>query len=136
MVDVIHTDGGLTPPYFGTLLPLGTIDFYPNFGHSTTKSKFNIDNHILAYKCFIWSIKNKGKFKTGKVLDGTPTIKLHPGVVTVNPIYKTKNVIKEAEMGYYADQVIGLDGNYYLKINKEAPFTSYKEEEKYAYDEL
>ncbi|KAH9423432.1 hypothetical protein DERP_003711 [Dermatophagoides pteronyssinus] len=31
MVDVIHTDGQ-DIPYFGTLVPLGKIDFYPNYG--------------------------------------------------------------------------------------------------------
>jgi hypothetical protein len=134
MVDVIHTDGGLTPIYLGTLLPLGTIDFYPNFGYGTTKS--STDNHSLAFKCFIWSINNKGKFKTVKVLDGTPSITLNPLNVTVNPIHKTKKVIKEAEMGYYADQVIGQHGNYYLQINKEAPFTPYEKEQNWGYHEL
>lgn len=31
LVDVIHTDGQ-DVPYFGTLVPMGTIDFYPNYG--------------------------------------------------------------------------------------------------------
>jgi hypothetical protein len=31
LVDVIHSDGK-NVPYFGTLLPLGSIDFYPNYG--------------------------------------------------------------------------------------------------------
>ena len=31
LVDVIHTDGQ-DVPYFGTLLPMGTLDFYPNYG--------------------------------------------------------------------------------------------------------
>lgn len=31
LVDVIHTDG-MDVPYFGTLVPMGLVDFYPNYG--------------------------------------------------------------------------------------------------------
>lgn len=82
IVDVIHTDGydSVFDPadwfapvnHYGTLIPLGTTDFYPNFGYRQPGiSHFRIaESHHRSIELFLWSIGNPGKFMTNAVLDG------------------------------------------------------------------
>jgi len=119
-VDVIHTDGSGIK-YLGTILPLGTVDFYPNFGCSQpTKDKpevksnklgFSSDSmknqecqtdgyfktlgkisHNRAYEYFIWSISNPNKFKTNLMLKETPTVEKN-----MHNIYPNVTPVKEVE---------------------------------------
>jgi hypothetical protein len=111
--------------YYGTLIPLGTIDFYPNFGHSQPRCeglnywKFSC-NHSRAIYLFIWSISNRGKFKTYLKLKGEPGY--------MNPVNEHIEVESPAEMGYYADTIkfpdenLKIHRNYYLKTNGCEPW--------------
>ena len=140
LVDVIHTDG-MSVPYFGTLVPLGTIDFYPNFGWSqptydkpdqkpymvTQKAEpkgplskygsgFTI-SHTRALEYFIWSIDNRDKFRTKLILEGAPDV--------VTAVHRVKCVAVETEMGYFADQHennVGTDSHYYVMTNANEPW--------------
>lgn len=126
LVDVIHTDGK-DVPYFGTLVPLGTIDFYPNYGWNQpthdqrmgakpdidldekTKRKrvqqseyggYISESHGRAIDYFRWSINHKGAFRTVLHLDGVPDIEK-----PVHRIYATPEPAGvEVEMGYYCDR--------------------------------
>ncbi|CAG2182613.1 unnamed protein product, partial [Oppiella nova] len=83
-VDVIHTDGyfpwidprdWISPVnHYGTLIPLGTIDFYPNYGYKQPGAigLHIAGSHTRAIDLFIWSIANPGKFRTYELLDGVP----------------------------------------------------------------
>lgn len=143
-VDVIHTDGKAKKAslYCGTLIPLGTIDFYPNFGWSqptkgTPKAKSLPKNdgisglgadgvsHKRAHEYFIWSISNRHKFKTNLVLDESPRVDkiFHGAYPNVTSVHKVKWVATTAEMGYYADKVKSINpGNYYVKTNASDPW--------------
>lgn len=129
MVDVIHTnarhrDGDVLIPYFGTILSLGTIDFYPNYGFGSRRS---LGNHALAHELFTWSIKNPGKLETAQKLnkDGSIT-KLVPAGVKVNACMKTVQKTRAAEMGYFADQRCKQYGNWYASVNPDPPFAPKK----------
>ncbi|XP_070562322.1 phospholipase A1-like [Ptychodera flava] len=115
-VDVIHTNGfydGIGAKFIpvnhlGTLIPLGTVDFYPNYGYD----QLGIDHaRVLDYYSF--SIKNPGVLTTSRILDGTPDYE--------NPVTKTK-LGEPAEMGYHCKE--SSRGLYYIAITPDslAPF--------------
>ena len=140
LVDVIHSDGK-SVPYFGTLVPLGSLDFYPNYGWSQptydspdekpymvhTKSQpkgpvspygsgFTI-SHSRALDYFIWSIENKNKFRTKLVLEGSPDVE--------TAVHRVKCVDVETEMGYFADEYpnnVGTESHYYVLTNASEPW--------------
>lgn len=51
-VDVIHTDY----PVFGDITPRGTVDFYPNFGHTPQRGCEGVDI-VTASKLFVDACK-------------------------------------------------------------------------------
>lgn len=126
MVDVIHTDArrlesDIRLPYYGTIIPLGTIDFYPNYGFGTKRDAYG--NHILAYELFTWSINNQGKFKTRHELETKGAIVIFPFRVKVKACKAFKKPSGlEAEMGYFANKVSAQVGNWYVPINRDQPF--------------
>lgn len=129
LVDVIHTDGN-DVPYFGTLVPLGKIDFYPNYGwnqpttddNSSSKPTIRMDqfqkkiaeaspyggniteSHGRALDYFLWSINNQSAFRTHLKLDGIPDMNkpVHRLVATDFE----HNI--EAEMGYHCDTYLEI----------------------------
>ena len=129
-VDVIHTDGydsKLDPSewffpvnHYGSLVPIGTIDFYPNFGyHQPGAGTFTVaGSHLRAIDLFQWSITNPDKFLTTKVLDGVPDFE--------DPVTSFKATPYKAEMGFWADRWLVPPSNfstlYYLKTNKDVPW--------------
>jgi hypothetical protein len=137
IVDVIHTDGydNLLDPsdwfspvnHYGTLIPLGTADFYPNFGYCQPGSgTFSIaGSHTRAIDLYIWSVQNPNKFNTNLVLDGVPKFEV--------PVKEVKPIKTVAEMGYYYtchrkgkvnDEGQGeiSDGLFYIETNKAEPW--------------
>src|SRR5699024_9967156 len=84
LVDVIHTagyDSKLDPSewffpvnHYGSLVPIGTLDFYPNFGyHQPGAGTFTLaGSHLRSLELFAWSISNPDRFLTSDVLAGTP----------------------------------------------------------------
>lgn len=129
-VDVIHTDGvkylfnivGIEMtkiPHYGTLIPLGTIDFYPNYGHSQPGcDRVLLGSHKRAVELFTWSINHPGKFKTGRVLQKAPTFE--------QPVDSYETGQSVAEMGYYADK-FHLEGNYILWTEKKQPWAEHSD---------
>lgn len=122
-VDVIHTDGfrSSSPyPFFGTLVPLGDIDFYPNWGQQEQPgcSGYGVGcSHSRAYVYFIWSISNPGRFETHRQT-GAPTYN------RINKVHWYNNA-QPAEMGYYSDNTeYTRSGCYYLKTNSDEPYTT------------
>ena len=125
-VDVIHTDGydpwidpkdWISPVnHYGTLIPLGTIDFYPNYGYRQPGSGgFQLaGSHIRAIDLFIWSIANPGKFRTCDVLDGKPEFE--------KPVKTLKKDLKCVEMGYHCYFGNNTNGCFYLKTNGSEPW--------------
>ncbi len=125
-VDVIHTDGydsWLDPKdwfapvnHYGTLIPLGTVDFYPNYGyHQPGAGGFTIaGSHMRSIDLFTWSISNSGKFTTYDLLDGTPEFE--------KPVKKVKRDAFSAEMGYYADCGNRPNGYYFIETNSSVPW--------------
>ncbi|KAF7496340.1 Pancreatic lipase-related protein 3 [Sarcoptes scabiei] len=127
LVDVIHTDGQ-DVPYFGTLVPLGHIDFYPNYGwdqpsndgesnmkpmvsqdennkKNAIPSKYGgfiSESHGRAIDFFVWSIINPERFRTFLKLENDPQVEqgVHR-IRTVSPID-----FVEVEMGYHLDEFI------------------------------
>lgn len=127
LVDVMHTDG-MAVPYFGTLVPLGLLDFYPNYGwNQPTKdrsrsAKPDIDyedekhvhkqvhaspyggsiseSHGRAIDYFLYSVKNIRAFRTNLRLDGEPDVEsaVHRIIAT-----GTRGHEFQVEMGYYCD---------------------------------
>ena len=82
-VDVIHTDGWGYDYYFGSYLPMGSIDFYPSHhksvGHSLRISGLRPKRgltipHSRAIDLFIWSCNHKNSFKTNRVLLDRPAV--------------------------------------------------------------
>lgn len=125
MVDVIHTDarhcsGGVLLPYFGTILPLGSIDFYYNYGFGTTSD--SLRNRALAHELFIWSITNPGKLQTCQELVEDGLITPYPVGIEVNASLETRYRKGKAEMGYFADTVSHQSGNWHVPINSLTPF--------------
>ena len=131
LVDVIHTDGQ-DVPYFGTLVPLGLIDFYPNYGwNQPTKDRqrnvkpdlevdaqhhkvaqpstyggYISDSHGRAIDFFSFSVRNNRAFRTNLRLDGEPDVEsaIHRIVATGNGAVTAMEVM--VEMGYYCDVFI------------------------------
>lgn len=131
LVDIIHTDGQ-DIPYYGTLVPLGNIDFYPNFGWNqpSNDGKINVkpimqrdqydnkvpiaskyggfisESHGRAIEFFIWSIQNPGRFRTHQKLESEPGIEraVHR-IISILPEHGI-----EVEMGYHLDSFI--QGNF------------------------
>lgn len=125
LVDVIHTDGQ-DVPYFGTLVPLGKIDFYPNYGWNqpTIDRSFNhkpdievdsnnrkvaqpsplggaiSDSHGRAVEYFLWSIAHKGAFRTQLQLESDPDVE--HAVHRVKRTHEPDDI--EVEMGFHTDQ--------------------------------
>ena len=121
-VEVIHTDGysrwrsDWLYNHFGTLIPLGTIDFYPNWGCEQPGIEvLDISgSHTRAVDLFTWSIKNPKKFITNEVLDHAPEYE--------KPVKKTCIVkYTEAQMGYFADKH-AQKGLFYVKTNDRDPW--------------
>lgn len=135
MVDVIHTDGQ-DIPYFGTLVPLGKIDFYPNYGWNqpSTDERANVkpmmarnprnnskkfvksnspygynmsESHSRAIEFFRWSIENPGKFRTYLQLEQAPDVEI--GVHRIRSIQPMIDV--EVEMGYHLDTFLQMHIN-------------------------
>lgn len=125
-MDVIHTDGysdslgtqALISPtnHYGTLIPLGDIDFYPNWGHTQpgTSSSLNIiASHLRSIDLFIASIQNPRKFITTAKLVEIPSY--------MEPAKTIQEEEQVAEMGFHCKQN-GPRGNYYLKTIASHPF--------------
>ena len=124
-VDVIHSDGNpdtlSTVPY-GTLAPLGHIDFYPNWGQRSQPGCDAISevehmcSHVKATSYFIWSVANPGKFQTREEITGS---------IAYKGIERTTEEIEgpPAEMGYYADNPGNTKtGRFYIKTNGAEPY--------------
>jgi len=131
IVDIIHTDGYdsyLDPSdwisavnHYGTLVPWGTIDFYPNYGYCQPGSgHFTIaGSHTRAIDLFIWSIANPDKFFTNIVLDGVPSFE--------SPVKTVKQVHTGVEMGYHyssTSKIYKSDEKplFYVETNKTEPW--------------
>jgi len=126
IVDVIHTDGYDTifdpedwfapVNHYGTLIPLGTIDFYPNFGYRQPGiSHFRIaESHHRSIQLFLWSIGNPGMFITNQVLDGIPGFE--------KPVDKVRYVSERVEMGYHFD--CSEKGLFYIETKAEVPWVN------------
>lgn len=128
-VDIMHTDGydsKLNPTewffpvnHYGSLVPTGSIDFYPNYGYDQPGAGgFKLaGNHLRAIELFHWTITNPGKMITNKVLDGLPDYD--------EPVEKTIPAKISVEMGFYADRT-RLPPNstslYYIKTNAAEPW--------------
>ena len=122
LVDCIHTDGfnpdlvGVFPVYhFGTLIPCGTIDFYPNFGLAPQPGcKRRVQelaaSHQRAIEYFINSIRDPDAFKSNQELAEKPEPE--------NPVQDVKKANKNmAQMGYYADKGQITKGLFYVNVN-------------------
>lgn len=126
MVDIIHTDGydsafdpedWLSPVnHYGTLIPLGKIDFYPNYGYSQPGAGiFTIaGSHHRAIELFLWSITNPGKLSTNTVLVGRPEFE--------QPVKDVKYVVECVEMGYHFDGK--CEGLFYIQTASQEPWKS------------
>ncbi|XP_070562305.1 phospholipase A1 VesT1.02-like [Ptychodera flava] len=119
MVDVIHTCGyfeGHSIPlnHFGTLKPLGTVDFYPNYGCGQDGCEHTLGgSHSRVLDYYIYSIRHPGEFTTNLVLDGVPSCNA--------PVKKTKRGRSAAEMGYHCKE--SSSGLYFISIAaKDVPF--------------
>lgn len=119
-VDVIHTDGYrprfrtlnkfLPINHYGTLIPLGTIDFYPSHGYEQRAClgpahDLAACSHLRAIELFMMSITKPDQFKTDLVLSKAPKFE--------DPVNDTRKG-PLAQMGYYADKFHGK-GNYYVQ---------------------
>lgn len=121
VVDVIHTNGYYEEPYirgnyYGTLIPLGTIDFYPNWGNQQPGTGYDNTSHARAVELFMWSISNKGAFKTSQYLVHTPTLSV---------IRKeTAQANEVVEMGFYFNKsILRTPGRcYYVKTRERIPW--------------
>ena len=132
-VDIMHTDGydsKLDPSewvfpvnHYGSLVPIGTMDFYPNFGyHQPNAGTFTVaGSHLRALDLFQWSILNPGKFITSATLNAVPDYD-DPVEAWIPGKYKV-------EMGYYADRYQLPPGNatdisrlFYIKTNGRIPW--------------
>ncbi|CAL8100499.1 unnamed protein product [Orchesella dallaii] len=126
VVDVIHTDGydSVFDPedwfapvnHYGTLIPLGKIDFYPNWGYSQPGAGvFTIaGSHHRAIELFLWSIANPGKFVTNTALVRMPEFE--------KPVKEVKYVVERVEMGYHLNGT--CEGLFYIETESEAPWMS------------
>lgn len=124
LVDVIHTDGYdcyLDPEdwfapvnHYGTLIPLGKIDFYPNWGYSQPGAGiFTIaGSHHRAIEYFLWSITNPGKMTTNTALVQKPEFE--------KPVKEVKYVVEHVEMGYHFSET--CEGLFYLETESEPPW--------------
>ena len=120
MVDVIHTDGYskqrvyIGVNHYGTLIPLGTIDFYPNYGYQQPgASKTIAGSHSRVVDLFTWSVSNPKKFITNKVLDEAPGFG--------KPVEETHTVPYNAQMGYFANKR-AKSGLFYLETKGQVPW--------------
>ncbi|XP_070564507.1 phospholipase A1-like [Ptychodera flava] len=115
-VDVIHTNGydeGFWPflypvNHFGTLIPLGDVDFYPNYGTEQPGCSSIGGSHSRVLDYYNYTIKNHGVLTANQVLDGTPGYE--------KQVKKTKRG-RPAEMGYYCEE--SSRGLYYISITKD-----------------
>ena len=122
-VDVIHTDGYYPHPvlltawicrHYGTLIPLGHLDFYPNNGYSQPGTAFRVaGSHERCIELFTDSIKNPGKFRTPFRYTTPPDCEKPADEYVKGEI---------SEMGFYADQGEARSGNYYIETNAAAPW--------------
>lgn len=156
LVDVIHTDG-LDVPYFGTLIPLGHIDFYPNFGWNQPSKEGNkvkptifadssmqkiatpspmgsnmSESHGRAIEFFLWSINNRGAFRSIHQLAGKPDVE--KAVHRIRTCKLDLDECIEVEMGYFCDQHLNfmqnqrslertaLHGCYFVQTNASQPW--------------
>lgn len=127
LVDVIHTDG-MDLPYFGTLVPMGLVDFYPNYGwnqpskdrsrsekpdlemdakhHKVAQPSpyggYISDSHGRAIDFFLWSVGHRGAFRTHLKLDGEPDVESAVHRIITTGVNGREEVT--AEMGYFCDR--------------------------------
>jgi hypothetical protein len=124
IIDVIHTCGYNVLPFYyiffasfydsyGTLSPLGTVDFYPNYGHSQPGCSSTRCNHNRAIELFIWSVRNGGKFITNSLLKSKPDY--------MKPVYQIVNTNASCKMGFHFDSN-PVNGDYYIKTNDNEPW--------------
>ncbi|XP_070578692.1 phospholipase A1-like [Ptychodera flava] len=144
-VDVIHTDGyhnTLLPDllgHFGTLIPLGDIDFYPNYGFDQPMSpggrfskRWPVESlgHSRAIELFIWSISHPEAFKTNLQLDDIPAYNkpvTNSSTMYCKSLFWPFNLLlpNQAQMGYYADRIFGCKtGLFYLPTTASEPWSS------------
>lgn len=113
----LHGQAIISPTnHYGTFIPLGDIDFYPNWGHSQPGCSIVniIGSHLRAIDYYTWSITNPGKFVTDKKLVETPGY--------MEPAKTWSSLDNETvEMGYYCKSN-SPHGNYYLQTNESEPW--------------
>ncbi len=123
LVDVIHTDGYAWSwqTYYGTLLPLGDLDFYPNGGNRYQPGCYLWSagcSHNKAIDYYTWSISNPGRFETKQMITSA---------ITYDSTGSTYSEItgQPAEMGFYADSAeYTQTGRFYLQTNSAAPYVN------------
>lgn len=129
-VDIIHTDGyysklkpteWLSPVnHYGSLVPIGTVDFYPNYGWKQPGAGlFEVaGSHTRATELFQWSIRNPGKFVTNLVLSTVPRFE--------EPANSSVRCGFNVEMGYYATSNVhrfcSAPPLYYIKTRSSEPW--------------
>lgn len=91
---------------------MGTVDFYPNFGHSQPGCKFSvIGSHNLAFELFTWSISNPGRWTTNHKLTHVPTY--------MNIVHETVPEGEEVEMEFHCTWGEGI---FYINTVEESLF--------------
>lgn len=103
--------------HYGSIRPLGKIDFYPNYGHNQPGIKYFLlsGSHSRATELFIWSIDNPGKFRTNDQLVGD--------WIGKTDLAKYLEIAPESvEMGYHCNAESQTSGCYYLETNSSEPW--------------
>ncbi len=121
-VDTMITDARDLLWSFGNNLPLGHLNFYVNDGHDQPGCGGDLADltcsHSRPIELFIWSVYNRGKFKTNQLIRGEPT---HNHLDTSG--YDTASGV--AEMGYHSKSPSLLqNGNFYIATNAAAPWST------------
>ncbi len=104
----------LTSPtnHFGTLVPMGNLDFYPNWGHSQPGCvNFSvIGSHNRSFELFTESISKPGRFLTNMKLVKEPAFM---------SITEEVEIVggPEVEMGFHCSG--GAKGNFYIEVDQE-----------------
>ena len=128
LVDAIHSDGYSnqwwwlgSQTHYGTLIPLGDLDFYPNWGRRGQPGCYfwNIAcSHQKAIDYYIWSISHPGRFETRKKITSVPTYNY------IDTTVPGDSSGQPADMGYYADSnEYTRFGRFYIETNSGDPYT-------------